>query len=661
MSDVDINKKEETKKEKPYLLQKANEVLAGQVYEFPRDSNKGSIQRDSEYYDYQCGNSNGKDKKIKKNANNHQYSEVKSTEKGKREYTSYKYSSKGKGILHEAAIIAGQPVFLKYENGELKTVQQIEEASRMIKPPYLEEYPYEPHEFTNMDEVKEYAERAKSMSIDSLYTQVKEFVADYNDQDACKLNLLSIDIIFSYFQDKFATTHYDSIVGDNDSGKSSLGISFEALAYRPVYMTDPSAANIFRCLGTIEPGQCTIILDEADKIDKSPEMMAILKTGYQLSGKVPKINTNTLRQEFFWTYGLKIIIAEKSMSLIEAKGVYDRTFLFSAYPGDSPFDIKETLNPRADADCQKRMNELLSFRKLLLIYRLLHFSDPVIDIDTGLKRRNRELVKPILQLFSSTEQKVQKEIASTLEGFIRAKQTRKGNAIEAALYPMICNLISQYGKQLYARDIWNVVIEGNFIKGHYDEKKPNQFETEEYGTIYRNTITKLICDRLGAQKEHKETGSILIFDTDKIAKIGKSYGLDTDIQLKLPSEISNADGPDGSDGFSKGPLEPKDNNIAKIINNQDKDTNFSRENLINEENNISEKNENLLGTLIEPSEPSEPSAKVPSESPCSVRQALQESNSIYRLGRTDTWACKNCRQKGDIHFMKQHYCKGNDY
>ena len=64
-------------------------------------------------------------------------------------------------------------------------------------------------------------------------------------------------------------------------------------------MTNPSAANIYRCLGTIEPGQCSIILDEADKIDKSPEMMAILKTGYQLNGKVPKINTNILRQEFF--------------------------------------------------------------------------------------------------------------------------------------------------------------------------------------------------------------------------------------------------------------------------------------------------------------------------------------------------------------------------
>lgn len=269
------------------------------------------------------------------------------------------------------------PVFLKYENGEIKIIEHIEEANRTIKPPYAEEYPYEPYEFANLDEVREYTERVKLISIDPLYNQVKQFVANYNDQDTNKLTLIALDIIFSYFQDKFATTHYDNIVGDNDSGKSSLGMTFGALGYRPIYMTDPSAANIFRCLGTMESGQCTIILDEAEKIDKSQEMMAILKTGYQLNGKVPKINTNSLRQEFFCTYCIKIIIAEKSMSLIEAKGVHDRTFSFTAYPGDSAFDIKETLNTQGDPECQKRSNELLSFRKLLLIYRLLHFKDAI--------------------------------------------------------------------------------------------------------------------------------------------------------------------------------------------------------------------------------------------------------------------------------------------
>jgi hypothetical protein len=105
-------------------------------------------------------------------------------------------------------------------------------------------------------------------------------------------------------------------------------------------MTDPTASNIFRCLGIIEPGQCTIILDEADKIDKSPEMMAVLKTGYQRSGQTQRINMNILKQEFHHTYDFKIIISEKSMNLIDAKGVYDRTFSFTTYPGDLSLILK---------------------------------------------------------------------------------------------------------------------------------------------------------------------------------------------------------------------------------------------------------------------------------------------------------------------------------
>ena len=115
----------------------------------------------------------------------------------------------------------------------------------LYRPPYSEQYPYEPYEFANMDEITRYLEQAKSLSFDFLYTRVKEFVSEYNEQDDSRLTLIASDIMFSYFQDKFATTHYTSIVGDNDSGKSSLGVSFEALAYRPVYMTDPSAELTF--------------------------------------------------------------------------------------------------------------------------------------------------------------------------------------------------------------------------------------------------------------------------------------------------------------------------------------------------------------------------------------------------------------------------------
>jgi hypothetical protein len=36
----------------------------------------------------------------------------------------------------------------------------------------------------------------------------------------------------------------------------------------------------------------------------------------------------------------------------------------------------------------------------------------------------------------------------------------------------------------------------------------------------------------------------------------------------------------------------------------------------------------------------------------------ENKNNIYRLGNSDTWACKECKVKDDRHFMKQHPCKG---
>jgi hypothetical protein len=42
----------------------------------------------------------------------------------------------------------------------------------------------------------------------------------------------------------------------------------------------------------------------------------------------------------------------------------------------------------------------------------------------------------------------------------------------------------------------------------------------------------------------------------------------------------------------------------------------------------------------------------------SDKQEDDWSETIYRLGHSNTWVCKNCKQKGDIHYMKQHNCRG---
>jgi hypothetical protein len=54
----------------------------------------------------------------------------------------------------------------------------------------------------------------------------------------------------------------------------------------------------------------------------------------------------------------------------------------------------------------------------------------VCDINIGLDGRDKELCKPLIQLFYNT--KAQKEIESALQKFIEARNQRKESTIEAA-------------------------------------------------------------------------------------------------------------------------------------------------------------------------------------------------------------------------------------
>jgi hypothetical protein len=204
-------------------------------------------------------------------------------DKEKRDFTAYKYKG------HEAVIIKGKSVFLRIDPDGLKTTEAIEEETRIIIPPREEEYAHTPYSFSSLGEVGKYLHRAKHETIDTLYQEARAISLDYNKQSRPKCCLLAIDILGSYFQDRFPTIHYDVIRGDNGTGKSSFGDTFEAVGYRPLVLTDPNAANIIRILGCIEPGQCTLVSDESS-LEQDNTLVAILKQGYKLRGKTSKVN-----------------------------------------------------------------------------------------------------------------------------------------------------------------------------------------------------------------------------------------------------------------------------------------------------------------------------------------------------------------------------------
>jgi hypothetical protein len=485
-------------------------------------------------------------------------------EKSKREFVTYKYSQAGKRELNESIIINGFPFFIRYDivTKQHELVKNIEETSRNLRPPNREEYPYPPYEFGSKEELDNFIEKAEKTSLDEIYIKCKSIFLKYIDQDIYIITLLAADSIWTYFQDLFPATHYCEGVGANDVGKSSIGYTFEYTGYRVIKGTAISGANYSRILGVIEPGQCVIIEDEGDSISEDSDKIRILKSGYEYNGKIPKINMNMKNQEQQWykPYGYKMILAEKSLSQSKAKGLVDRTFSFNCRPGKVELSIKEVVseNINKNIKLQQLSRELLDYRKLLLCYRLIHYKDQLVEIETGLKNRDNELCKPLLQLFYGT--KALQEIINSLEVFVNQRRERKSNTIEAVLYPILKEIIKEQerennqeqedSEELFNNNnnnntissdsnkfikitfskIWRQIVQGGIyntkggIDGNYDEKKPNQYETVDYGILYKNTISKLIADKFGAKLHRKADGSTLIFYLDKFRRFNELYG-----------------------------------------------------------------------------------------------------------------------------------------
>ena len=546
-----------------------------------------------------------------------------------KELVPYKYSQMGKKPLHEAIIIKGLPYFVKYDNeiNKFDLLETIEETSRILRPPSIEEYPYTPYEFESKEELGFYLEKARYITLDQLYIFSKSKFLRYVDQDPYIINLLAADSIWTYFQDLFPATHYGEGVGSNDVGKSSIGYTFEYTGYRVVKATGISGANYSRVLGSIEPGQCVIIEDEGDNISEDPEKVKILKAGYEYNSKIPKINMNTRDQgqNWYFVFCYKMILAEKSLKEYKAKGLVDRTFSFPCKPGKVKYSIKEVVsqNINKTPKLQKLYEELLSFRKLMLCYRLVHYKDFVPDIETGLKNRDQELCKPLLQLFYGTKV-LETEIIPTLETFVKQRRSRKEKSLEAALYPIIkkyvfANTGLNYETNTYSDlkekkktsvkvpfyEIWDYIKQGG-IDGQYDEKKNKYaYETINYGSLYLNSLPTIISNKFAAEAKKQNYGSALVFDIDKLERFEDLYN---DIylkgnQVKIEVKVKKSDDYDDYDDFPEvhtDILEKKDNEQNDILGSIERDIEINENYKIAETEEIEEKNINKeVNTLSE--------------------------------------------------------------
>lgn len=129
------------------------------------------------------------------------------------------------------------------------------------------------------------------------------------------------------------------------------------------------------------------------------------------------------------------------------------------------------------------------------------------------------MVKHLIQLFYGSKC-LNEEIIDSLQKFLDLKNQKKESSLDHALLPIIADLIKDNGSKFPFKTFWNALKEN--IPGKEDEKKPNEYHTEDYGTLYSTTITGLLSDVFGATTKHGRKGNILIFDPDIIEKLSKT-------------------------------------------------------------------------------------------------------------------------------------------
>jgi hypothetical protein len=173
-------------------------------------------------------------------------------------FTTYKFSANGSpdSNLFESVLVGGRPAFLlcNHLTNKIEANLEIDDDFRILCPPQPGEYSYPPYAFKDEIDILNTFKAAKGETLDTLFNKCNYIVAKFNDQDSYKLESIASDVVWSYFQDRFATTRYEVLTGGVGSGKSALAATFGAIGYRPVNTTNPTAAVIYRLLGNIEPG-----------------------------------------------------------------------------------------------------------------------------------------------------------------------------------------------------------------------------------------------------------------------------------------------------------------------------------------------------------------------------------------------------------------------
>lgn len=441
-----------------------------------------------------------------------------------------------KTSLYEAIIIRGVPTFTKISLGSraisLCTEIQIDD-NNIILPLPANLYASRPYAFGSEKEFRKIEHQVKSReNLDTLFQKVKAQWNLYIDNGKEHNIMCTGDTIFTYFQDKLGTTHYDFFVGDNGTGKSNNLHMFNVLAYRNVLSSDMTAPNIYQLLGNDKHGVVTICEDEADSIDEDRAKMGIYKDGATTNVHVFRTDISFGRKQLrFKTFCFKAYAAEELPDVRKAKGFRQRCITFKCTHGSPRYDIAEVIEPGGDKKLQALLNNLFMLRNMLLVNRILHYYDEIPNVELNIKDREKQLFKPTFRVFQNSR-KTLEELKLGINKYLSDYRKRRSNTFHAALYKVVTGLIKRERTlELKFTLIWASLKDE--LQGKNILNKSMLFECADFGTIYQGDVSTTLQEVFGAEKKRHAKGErYLKFNRKNLNKLSIIYDIPTEIKVR---------------------------------------------------------------------------------------------------------------------------------
>lgn len=433
--------------------------------------------------------------------------------------------------LWETVRIGGSHFFTSYDvvQKRVRLAVNIKEKTGRVILPYNDSSGIEPYSFASRLELEQYIQRARLENLGTLFRKVQVYVKLFYDTDIqAYVDIVAADTIFTYFQDRLGKTHYLFIYGEPGTGKGVILETINQLAYRAADVTSITGPVLYRVMGSVERGQVTMIIDEANKLEDDALLLNVLKVGYKGNQRVPRIVDNEKNIiEWFYAYCFKVIAAERLPSHWKTGGLLSRCLEIHSAPGRPAMDIGDVLERANDPQNIKVLEQLEDLRKLLFAYRLLHHHEPIADVRIkDIYGRDTELVKPLVRLFRTLGDTDSLEtIKSALHHFLKEGNRKKVDSLASEVLKKIKEYITakNEGKYEFATAEFWEFLEYE-MNGRRVDDRPDTMKFDLLGEVSKTKLGSVLRS-LGGQSVKDRTGSKRVwrFDGKTLERLSKIY------------------------------------------------------------------------------------------------------------------------------------------